>query len=164
MAELTGKFTLEDLEAIVAARAAASPDTSYTAKLLADGPMKAAKKLGEEGVEAALAAVATVAVVEAAREVGGLALQARQSLARLTAPGGALSVATSSLNDIALAAARLDGETLPAITGMAASVNEAARGAAMTLRRVDNTPQSLLFGPAPREPGPGEAGFAGFGR
>ncbi|RAP61021.1 mammalian cell entry protein [Achromobacter sp. HZ01] len=100
----------------------------------------------------------------AAREVGGLALQARQSLARLTAPGGALSVATSSLNDIALAAARLDGETLPAITGMAASVNEAARGAAMTLRRVDNTPQSLLFGPAPREPGPGEAGFAGFGR
>jgi len=57
MAELTGKFTLEDLEAIVAARAAASPDTSYTAKLLADGPMKAAKKLGEEGVEAALAAV-----------------------------------------------------------------------------------------------------------
>lgn len=51
------KFTLEDLEAIVATRAAASPDVSYTAKLLVDGPMKAAKKLGEEAVEAALAAV-----------------------------------------------------------------------------------------------------------
>jgi phospholipid/cholesterol/gamma-HCH transport system substrate-binding protein len=100
----------------------------------------------------------------AAREVGDLAQQARQSVARLTGPGGALSAATSSLNDIALAAARLDGETLPAITGMAANVSEAARGAAVTLRRVDNTPQSFLFGPAPREPGPGEAGFAGFGR
>lgn len=52
------KFTLDDLEGIVATRAAASPEVSYTAKLLADGPMKAAKKLGEEGVEAALAAVA----------------------------------------------------------------------------------------------------------
>lgn len=51
------RFTLEDLEAIIAMRAAASPDVSYTAKLLADGPLKAAKKLGEEGVEAALAAV-----------------------------------------------------------------------------------------------------------
>ena len=47
---------------------------------------------------------------------------------------------------------------------MASSVTEAARGATFTLRRVDNTPQSLLFGPAPAAPGPGEAGFAGFGR
>ncbi|CUJ57266.1 MlaD family protein [Achromobacter aegrifaciens] len=100
----------------------------------------------------------------AAREVGDLAAQARQSLARLNAPDGPLSVATSSLNDIALAAARLDGETLPAITSMATNVSAAARGATVTLRRVDNTPQSFLFGPAPREPGPGEAGFAGFGR
>lgn len=52
-----GSFTLADLEAIVAARAAANPEVSYTARLLADGPMKAAKKLGEEAVEAALAAV-----------------------------------------------------------------------------------------------------------
>lgn len=50
-------FTLHDLERIVAARAAASPDVSYTAKLLSGGPAKAAKKLGEEAIEAALAAV-----------------------------------------------------------------------------------------------------------
>ncbi|GGC51767.1 phosphoribosyl-ATP diphosphatase [Chelatococcus reniformis] len=49
-------FSLDDLARIVAQRADASPDTSYTAKLLAGGPLKAAKKLGEEGVEAALAA------------------------------------------------------------------------------------------------------------
>ena len=51
------QFTLSDLEALVAERAAASPETSYTAKLLAGGPAKAAKKLGEEAVEAAIAAV-----------------------------------------------------------------------------------------------------------
>ncbi|KRC73451.1 mce related protein [compost metagenome] len=100
----------------------------------------------------------------AAREIADLAQQARQSLARLNAPDGPLAVATRSLNDIALAAARLDGETLPAITSMATSVNAAARGAAVTLRRVDSTPQSFLFGPAPVAPGPGEPGFAGFGR
>lgn len=51
------EFTLGDLERIVAERASASPDVSYTAKLLADGPARAAKKLGEEAVEAAIAAV-----------------------------------------------------------------------------------------------------------
>ena len=95
--------------------------------------------------------------------MGDLAQQARQSLARLNAPDGPLATATRSLSDIASAAARLDGETLPAITGMAQNIGQAARGATSTLRRVDSTPQSLLFGPAPAAPGPGEAGFAGFG-
>jgi phosphoribosyl-ATP pyrophosphohydrolase len=50
-------FTLADLDAIVAARAAASPDESWTAKLLAQGPERVAKKFGEEAVEAVIAAV-----------------------------------------------------------------------------------------------------------
>ena len=51
------RFTLDDLARIVAERAGAGADRSYTAKLLAEGPAKAAKKLGEEAVEAAIAAV-----------------------------------------------------------------------------------------------------------
>jgi len=51
-------FTLEDLAARVAARAAASPEESYTAKLLARGVDRCAQKLGEEAVETAIAAVA----------------------------------------------------------------------------------------------------------
>lgn len=51
-------FTLADLEAIVAARAQASPDESWTAKLFHAGQPKAAKKLGEEAVEAVIAAIA----------------------------------------------------------------------------------------------------------
>ena len=50
-------MTLEELEAIVAARASASPDDSWTAKLLAKGPEKCAEKFGEEAVEAIIEAV-----------------------------------------------------------------------------------------------------------
>jgi phosphoribosyl-ATP pyrophosphohydrolase len=50
-------FTLSDLARTVAERARAPVAESYTARLLAAGPARAAKKLGEEAVEAAIAAV-----------------------------------------------------------------------------------------------------------
>lgn len=52
---MTETFTLADLDAIVASRASAEADESYTRSLLEGGPARCAKKLGEEGVEAALA-------------------------------------------------------------------------------------------------------------
>src|SRR5712664_4308888 len=50
-------FTLHDLERRVEERAGASPDASYTRKLLDRGVAQCAKKLGEEAVETVLAAV-----------------------------------------------------------------------------------------------------------
>ncbi|MCT4682381.1 MAG: phosphoribosyl-ATP diphosphatase [Roseicyclus sp.] len=50
--------TLLRLAATIRARKGADPETSWTAKLLARGPKKAAQKFGEEAVEA---------VIEAAR-------------------------------------------------------------------------------------------------
>jgi phosphoribosyl-ATP pyrophosphohydrolase len=50
-------FSLNDLDAIVAARAGASAETSYTKSLLDAGASRVAKKLGEEAVELAIAAV-----------------------------------------------------------------------------------------------------------
>ncbi|MBP2237887.1 phosphoribosyl-ATP pyrophosphohydrolase [Sinorhizobium kostiense] len=50
-------FTLSDLEQIVATRAKAAPEDSWTAKLVAAGQTKAAKKLGEEAVETVIAAI-----------------------------------------------------------------------------------------------------------
>ena len=50
-------MTLEDLEARIAVRAAASPEESYTAKLIGRGMEKCAQKLGEEATEAVIAAV-----------------------------------------------------------------------------------------------------------
>ena len=48
---------LEDLFATIQARKGADPDTSWTAKLLSQGPAKAAEKFGEEAVEAIIEAV-----------------------------------------------------------------------------------------------------------
>lgn len=53
-----GLGRLGRLEATIAARAAADPATSWTARLLAEGPKRAAQKVGEEGVETALAGAA----------------------------------------------------------------------------------------------------------
>ena len=51
------RFTLHDLATIIDARAAAGGEASYTRKLLEHGVDHCAKKLGEEAVEAAIAAV-----------------------------------------------------------------------------------------------------------
>ncbi len=48
---------LERLAVTVLARKAADPDESWTARLLARGPEKAAEKFGEEAVEAIIEAV-----------------------------------------------------------------------------------------------------------
>ncbi len=51
------EFTLEDLVKIVAQRAISGDPASYTAKLVGQGVSQCAKKLGEEAIEAAIAAV-----------------------------------------------------------------------------------------------------------
>jgi len=51
-------FTLRELEKRVQQRATASAEESYTRKLIDRGKVHCAKKLGEEAVEAAIAAVA----------------------------------------------------------------------------------------------------------
>jgi phosphoribosyl-ATP pyrophosphohydrolase len=47
---------LARLDAVIASRKGADPASSYTAKLLAGGPPLAAKKFGEEAIEAVIAA------------------------------------------------------------------------------------------------------------
>jgi len=49
---------IADLAATVATRATADPATSYTARLIGEGTKRLAQKVGEEGVEVALAATA----------------------------------------------------------------------------------------------------------
>ena len=52
------KHILDQLFDVIRSRQGADPETSYTAKLFAQGKLKIAKKLGEEAVETALAGVA----------------------------------------------------------------------------------------------------------
>lgn len=49
---------LETLESVIQSRMDDPPEGSYTASLVAAGPKRIAQKVGEEGVELALAAVA----------------------------------------------------------------------------------------------------------
>ena len=50
-------FSLDQLNARIAQRAAASAEESYTTKLLADGLDRCARKFGEEAVELVISAV-----------------------------------------------------------------------------------------------------------
>jgi len=50
-------FSLNDLDALIARRAQAGADTSYTRTLLDKGVLHCAKKFGEEAIEATIAAV-----------------------------------------------------------------------------------------------------------
>ena len=50
-------MTLNELAATITARKSADPQSSWTAKLLSQGPEKCAEKFGEEAVEAIIEAV-----------------------------------------------------------------------------------------------------------
>jgi phosphoribosyl-ATP pyrophosphohydrolase len=95
------KFTLADLAAIIEERARTAPPDSYTAKLLAGGVPRAARKFGEESLEAILAAMEgdkAALTAEAADVVyhllvllraGGVSLdEVMAELERRTAQGG----------------------------------------------------------------------------
>ena len=57
-ADAPGVGRIARLEQTIAVRAAADPSESWTAKLIAQGPKRIAQKVGEEGVETALAGAA----------------------------------------------------------------------------------------------------------
>ena len=50
-------MTLQDLADLITSRKNADPNSSWTAKLLAQGPEKCAEKFGEEAIEAIIEAV-----------------------------------------------------------------------------------------------------------
>ena len=50
-------MTLDDLFATIEARKGGDPESSWTAKLFAQGPEKCAEKFGEEAIEAIIEAV-----------------------------------------------------------------------------------------------------------
>ena len=86
-------FTVHDLEARVHERAAATAEQSYTRKLIDKGVAHCAKKLGEEAVETALAAVSE----DRERLIGEAADLIYHLLVVLAARGIALSEVEAAL-------------------------------------------------------------------
>jgi phosphoribosyl-ATP pyrophosphohydrolase len=79
-------MAFDTLVADVAAKTGSNPSSSYTAKLLAAGPAYCAKKLGEEGVELALA-VAGGTKDEVANEAADLFYHVAVALAAVGVTG-----------------------------------------------------------------------------
>lgn len=72
-----GGLDLGALERIVAARAGADPENSYTARLLAEGIERMAQKVGEEATEVVIAALAAHHARDPRSEITGEGRQAR---------------------------------------------------------------------------------------
>lgn len=102
-------FRLEDLSAIIAARAAASAEKSYTKSLLDKGVTHCGKKFGEEAVEFAIAA--------AQGDKGAMTAEAADVLYHLMV---ALQAAGIPLQDVL--------DELGRRTGMSGHEEKAARG------------------------------------
>ena len=54
---VASRHTLDRLYATIESRKGADPNSSYTARLMAKGPIKLAQKVGEEAIEAAIEGV-----------------------------------------------------------------------------------------------------------
>jgi len=134
-------------------------DLSQSLKTTADG---LAPLAGRAAPLADSMASAARQADQAAREVAGLARSARETVALLNAPDGPLRTAADSLRDVTWATAQMGSDTLPQLGQAAQGVGSAAHSLAGTARLFSESPQSLLFGPPPVQPGPGEQGFRGF--
>lgn len=93
-------FSLADLNDRIAARASASPDESYTAKLLRDGIDRCARKFGEEAVELIVAAVS--------RDKAGLTAEAADVLYHLLV---VFKAADLSLDEVMMELERRTGQS-----------------------------------------------------
>jgi phosphoribosyl-ATP pyrophosphohydrolase len=93
-------FSLADLNIRVAERAGASPDESYTAKLLRDGVDRCARKFGEEAVELIVASVS--------RDKAGLTGEAADVLYHLLV---LLKSADITLDEVMMELERRTGQT-----------------------------------------------------
>jgi len=96
------------------------------------------------------------------KDVATLADSAQKTIDYLNSPAGPLTVATKSLEQLQRSAAQLQSATLPQINRMIENISQASRTFSGAAQSFEQTPQSLLFGPAPTQPGPGEPGFEGF--
>ena len=72
---MTEAFTLDELAALIASRASATADQSYTKSLLESGTARIAKKFGEEAFETVIAAFE--------RDRAGLKMEAADALYHL---------------------------------------------------------------------------------
>jgi phospholipid/cholesterol/gamma-HCH transport system substrate-binding protein len=81
--------------------------------------------------------------------------------AKLEERSAALTQVGDNATEVGAAARALNDETLPRLNALADDLRREARVLDRVLNGLADQPHSLVFGPPPRRPGPGEAGFDG---
>lgn len=123
------------------------------------------------GLDATLADVRRALDPEAVRRLHATLAHAERAAGELQP---ALGEARQLMNRLQALAAQMDGvvgasggtslaEVLPRWSALAEDYSATARRLDRVIGQLEQAPQSLLFGPRPAEPGPGEPGFAGGG-
>ncbi len=79
--------------------------------------------------------------------------------AKLEERSGALAQLGDNAADVGTTARALNDETLPRLNALADELRREARVLDRVLTGLAEQPQSFVFGPPPRRPGPGETGF-----
>lgn len=79
---------------------------------------------------------------------------------RLNASGGPLERLSEAAASLSQSAEAVNNATLPRLNRVADEASRAARQLQRTANVIHENPQSLIFGPGPIRPGPGEPGFA----
>jgi phospholipid/cholesterol/gamma-HCH transport system substrate-binding protein len=134
-----------------------------------DAAAAKAAKLAET-LEPGVAAIAPLLADTraAVNEARGAVKRAGEMVAAMTALAAKLeerSVALAQLGDnaadVGTTARALNDETLPRLNALADDLRREARVLDRVLTGLADQPHSLVFGPPPRRPGPGEAGFEG---
>jgi phospholipid/cholesterol/gamma-HCH transport system substrate-binding protein len=134
-----------------------------------DAAAAKAAKLAET-LEPGVAAIAPLLADTraAVNEARGAVKRVGEMVAAMTALAAKLeerSVALAQLGDnaadVGTTARALNDETLPRLNALADDLRREARVLDRVLTGLADQPHSLVFGPPPRRPGPGEAGFEG---
>lgn len=121
-----------------------------------------------QGIDPALAAVPGVlretgrtlhSLQGAADKIGDAAEQATITARRINAKGGPLDQLASGTDSLGHAVDVLGSTTLPRINRVSDDAARAMRQLSRTVTRINDNPQSLIFGNGPVQPGPGEEGF-----
>ena len=98
-------------------------------------------------------------VSKAAEKLGRIPVQLDAAMVKLNAPNGAIDKIGSAASRLDAVAGNLEGETLPRFNVLAHEARYTIRSLDRTVDQISQNPQSLLFGPPPAQPGPGERGF-----
>jgi len=98
-------------------------------------------------------------VSQAAKKVGTIPTQLEPTIAKLNASNGPLEKIAAAAERLDTTVGNVEQETLPRVNSLANDARTTLRSLDRTVEQLSQHPQSILFGPPPVQPGPGEPGF-----